>query len=1009
MKAMIAERTSLSQKGETSLTDTSHKSLKTSLLIIFTVSGFSALIYESVWSHYLKLILGHAAYAQTLVLAIFMGGMALGALISSHYTERWKNPLMIYAIIEGIIGLFGLTFHTFFTHITEILYNNLIPNLDHPLIISLLKWGCASSLILPQCILLGMTFPLMSTGIIRLDPETKGATLGMLYFTNSIGAAVGVLVSVFFLISRVGLPGTILSAALLNVLLAMVVWGLVKERRDPPIRVTASVQASRFNTFVFLCLLSSFITGTASFFYEIGWIRMLSLVLGSSTQAFEIMLSAFITGLAFGGLWIKRRIDHIKTPLRFAGYVQILMGFFALLTLPVYHSTFDLMGFFIKSLSKTDGGYVLFNILSHSIALMIMLPATFMAGMTLPLFTYALIKRGYGEISIGRVYAVNTIGAIFGIFMAVHFIMPHIGTKGLLSLGGSLDIILGLCLLGFSLPVLKQWELPVSIGISVLLIAAITLGVDLDPRKMASGVYRFGISSISEDTEVLFFKDGKTATISLERDRQSKIVIRTNGKTDAALTPLDTPPSIDEITMKMAAVLPLSMHPQARFVANIGMGSGLTTHTLLGADRLHRVDTVEIEQAMVEAARGFGPIVERAYSDPRSHIYIEDAKTFFSNHHSLYDIIISEPSNPWVSGVANLFSEEFYKHIKKHLQDQGLLVQWLQLYETNLDIMSSVFKALSSNFANYAVFNTDDTNILIIATDQGNLTHLDPWIFEQVGLKQEMARVGIQQTYDLETRRIGDKRVLQPLFNSFAAPSNSDYFPYVSYHAPKSRYLSQSATDLTVLHLSPLPVLELLSGRMNHPQKPSSESIDFTPTLSYQLAGQLATALSSRMTFQPKPGSELLSYAQSALQRELDSCSLQGPNDEIVRDSLFMISISTTPYLSSQRLEAMWNSLAERPCFSRLSSSAKNWLALYQSVGRRDTESMIAASTRILASSDKQMSNEEFEYLLATRITAHLTQGEKEEALSFWSEYSSLYPPGPNRPLYLKMLLALLL
>lgn len=391
--------------------------LRIVLYSLFTLSGFSGLIYESIWSHYLKLMLGHAAYAQTLVLAIFMGGMALGAWLASRYSRRWSNLLLGYAIAEGIIGLLGLTFHPLFTTVLDALYLGWIPALSDPGTINALKWTLAALLILPQSVLLGATFPLMSAGIIRLYPDRPGATLGMLYFTNSLGAAAGVLVSVFILIPAVGLPGTIMTAGILNVLLAIVTWGIAKERRvsAPPDNADESGQpASAWLTTALLTIALG--SSLASFFYEIGWIRMLSLVLGSSTQAFELMLSAFILGLALGGLWIRRRLDRIAAPLRYAGYVQILMGLCAVGTLPLYNASFDFMGFMIHGLSKNDGGYTLFNLTSQTIAMAIMIPATFLAGMTLPLFTYALLQRGAGERSIGRVYSANTVGAILGCY-----------------------------------------------------------------------------------------------------------------------------------------------------------------------------------------------------------------------------------------------------------------------------------------------------------------------------------------------------------------------------------------------------------------------------------------------------------------------------------------------------------------------------------------------------------------------------------------------------------------
>ena len=332
-------------------------------------------------------------------------------------------------------------------------------------------------------------------------------------------------------------------------------------------------------------LLIALSSSLASFFYEIGWIRMLSLVLGSSTQAFELMLSAFILGLALGGFWIRRRIDRIAAPLRYAGYVQVLMGLCAVGTLPLYNISFDFMGFMINSLNKNDGGYTLFNMTSHVIAMVIMLPATFLAGMTLPLFTYALLQRGAGERSIGRVYSANTVGAIIGVLLAVHVVMPAIGVKGLVSLGALLDIIVGLTLLMLARPHSQRWELPASAGAAALVFAIIVLAVRFDPLRLVSGVYRYGNSRLGEDVKVLYYQDGKTATITRYQHKDGRMAIATNGKPDAAIAAQDAIGGLDEITMTMAAVLPLALNPKAKTVANIGLGSGMTTHNLLGASR----------------------------------------------------------------------------------------------------------------------------------------------------------------------------------------------------------------------------------------------------------------------------------------------------------------------------------------------------------------------------------------------------------------------------------------
>ncbi len=203
------------------------------LLAIFVVSGFTGLIYESVWSQYLKLFLGHAAYAQTVVLAIFMGGMALGSWAVSRYSRGLRQLLWGYLLVEAVIGILGICFHRAFVTTTDLSFARVIPALPSGWVINAYKWSLAALLVLPQSVLLGMTFPLISGGIIRRWPDRAGETLSILYFTNSLGGALGVLVSGFVLIGMVGLPGATLTAGLLNLALALAVWLVVRRQTEP--------------------------------------------------------------------------------------------------------------------------------------------------------------------------------------------------------------------------------------------------------------------------------------------------------------------------------------------------------------------------------------------------------------------------------------------------------------------------------------------------------------------------------------------------------------------------------------------------------------------------------------------------------------------------------------------------------------------------------------------------------------------------------------------------------
>src|SRR3954452_2122582 len=201
------------------------------LYLLFVLSGAAGLMYEATWTRYLGLFVGHDAYAQIIVLVIFLGGMSVGAMGISRWSERLKDPLYGYVGIEFAVGCIGLFFHEIFQGVTGWVYQGVYPALAGSWMLTAAKWGIAGSLILPQSILLGMTFPLMTAGVLRLRPSHSGRTLSLLYFSNSLGASIGVLIAGFYLVELAGLPGTLLTAAMLNLVVAAVTVGVIAMAR----------------------------------------------------------------------------------------------------------------------------------------------------------------------------------------------------------------------------------------------------------------------------------------------------------------------------------------------------------------------------------------------------------------------------------------------------------------------------------------------------------------------------------------------------------------------------------------------------------------------------------------------------------------------------------------------------------------------------------------------------------------------------------------------------------
>jgi spermidine synthase len=794
--------------------------LERALLSLFVASGFAGLVYQAIWSHYLGLILGHAAYAQTLVLAIFMGGMAAGAWLVSARSGRWTGLIRSYAIVELIIGVAALAFHPLFVAYTDVSQNTILPMMQNESAIRLWQWGSAALLIAPQSVLLGMTFPLMSSGYLRVAPHQDGEILGGLYFTNSIGAAAGALAATFVLLPWVGMPGAIVVAGVINLLVGLIAWRVatsvsVSTVQTVPASDTVLHEAGAdkgLSRFQGLMLCGAAITGASSFVYEVGWIRLLNQALGTTVHSFELMLTAFILGLAFGGLWVRKRSRRIEDPVATAGIAQVLMGLAALASLPVFAQSFQWVGWFMGIFPRNDTGYHLFSLGSAVVALLVMFPAAFFAGMTLPLFTMSLLRRGYGEKSIGRIYAANTLGAIVGVVLAMHVLIPLLGLRLAVTVAALADVALGLVLLRALSATFRPKLYFGALG-ALLVVASLSLMFGgADPRSLASGVFRNGVFKLSERADVRFLRDGKTATVSFFL-QGALATIATNGKPDAAINMSENGlPTDDEYTMAMVASLPLALHPAPERIAVIGWGSGMSTNTLLGSKVPKVVDTIEIEDAMHAGAEGFGNRVLRAYIDPRSQLHIDDARTFFSAGQKKYDVIVSEPSNPWVSGVSSLFTRQFYRFLTRHLEKDGVLVQWMQTYELNDPLFYTMVAALIEEYPHVDAYLTNTADVIFVAS-HAPIRDFEVSHLQDPGLLADLKRLGLETGPDHQVRRFANRDVLAGLVELYGAPVHTDFHPTVALGAPKARYKLESVQSVMNLMGVGMPVLEFTGGR----------------------------------------------------------------------------------------------------------------------------------------------------------------------------------------------------
>lgn len=979
------------------------------LCTIFFVSGLCGLIYESIWSHYLKLLLGHAAYAQAVVLVVFVGGLAIGAWLAGLLAHRIRRPLLWYAAVEAAVAVMAFGFHGAFQLASQWASTTFLPALCAQGGSCGAVWLLAAAMILPPSILLGTTFPLMSTGVLRLG-VAPGAGLGMLYFLNSAGAALGVLASGFLLIPRLGLPGTLLLAGGMNALVAVSAYFVSCTGDGTPHAGNLPAQPARSENADELRLLLAVaaLTGLSSFIYEVVWIRMLTLVFGAATHAFELMLAPFILGLALGAWWIRNRIDDSRDAVFLLARIQIAMGLLAVATLPLYAGLYDAMAWMLQALGRSEGGYVLYNVTTGLMAAAVMLPATVCAGMTLPLITAILLRRGFGERQVGQVYGVNTFGAIAGVLVAVQVLVPLLGLKWTLALGAALDVAIGIMLWtaiarrtpSGAVPAALHGPLSMRLGIvaaggavSLALLVAVTALAPLGPDRYASGVFRHGIARVGTSYKIPFHQDGKTATVTVREAADGMRSLLTNGKSDGQTHPARAVVTADDHTMVLAAAFAAVHHPNARSAAIIGLGTGTTSSVMLEIPALERLDTIEIEPKIVQAAQLFRPRASKVFDDSRSRIIIDDARAHFAKTSARYDIILSEPSNPWVSGVSGLFTREFYQLVATHLAPGGHFVQWLHVSEASPEMVASILRAFRLVFPDFKVYATNSWDILLVARKDGRLPSLDRTALESMpGMQRELKDLGISTVAQLAAHDAGFGPASLMLADSYGPPPNSDFHPYVDNRAAGDRFRRLRANALFSLREAPVPVLEVGSGAPWYAGQVTSATRWMPPHVRNMAGSWHGLRYLNGHELSPEETAYLGSWIQDyALVRAwITDCRFPRTTAG-AWVSMVRVASDLTPGLDTATAGGFWRGVASR-CAPRLDPAQRVWIALFAGVGARSAQDIGPAARQVLIL-DKHLGPETRTYAVLAGTAASAALHRHEEARELLQREAAHLPP----------------
>lgn len=763
---------------------------------IYFLSGATGLVYEVLWAKYLGLLFGASALANTTVLATFLGGLALGSAWLGPLADRSKNPLLFYGRLELGLALAGLI-PPFALPLAERAYLAALSTGLSPSSAGFLRVAIAAAVLLMPTVLMGATLPALGRHLARAG-EDVGSAASRLYAVNSAGAVAGCLAAGYYMIPRLGLDFSTSLAAAGNALCAVGAILLARRARGGRLHDASPARSPRLDDDLKKLLwLGAFVGGFVSLCYEIGWIRLIGLVFGSSAYSFSAMLAGFITGIAIGASLARGRLVARLPPYFAFAVVEIAAAAAVALTIPFYddlpYAVLIVGGFF----NRIPATFYLFEAAKFLMCVGLMIVPTALIGMTLPIAAAAFSRPEHAGRDLGRLWAFNTAGNVLGAVAAGLWLLPALGLQGLFAAAAAGSFVVGV-VLAWTAPVsraAKAW----AIGAALAAFAAAAAEPAWDKLMLTRGDFRTPMASAYPNYEgyarqthrqsLIFYRDGREATVSVERDRVGNLALKINAKVDASS-------SGDMGNQMLIAHIPLILHPASKDVLIVGLGSGVTAGAAL-THPVERVDVAELSPAVIDAARLFAPYNGDALSDKRLNVVVDDAKSFVKTTPRRYDLILSEPSNTWIAGVASLFTQDFYRDARSKLKPGGLFLQWFHLYELNDPTLKLVLRTFASEFQHVSLWETTPGRDLVIVGANGE----GPPDFEAMekelaspGVRADLARVGIRKLSTLLSLQSDDDAAVRAVAGP--GPLNEDRFPLLEYEAPKTFWLNRFATVL---------------------------------------------------------------------------------------------------------------------------------------------------------------------------------------------------------------------
>jgi spermidine synthase len=664
------------------------------LLVLFIGSGCAALIYEIVWFQLLQLVVGSSAVSLGVLLATYMGGMCLGSLLLPRYVSAREHPLRVYAIIEGGIGVCGL------------LVLLILPLLDHLYaaigasgLFGILTLALVAAIcLLPPTLLMGASLPAIARYV---EPSPRGVSwLGFFYGGNIAGAVFGCLFASFYLLRVYDMPTATYVAAAIN---AVVAWLSYRLSRRTPYEPTppgdsrapeaSPVPAAKSTVYIAIGL-----SGLTALGAEVVWTRLLSVMLGATVYTFSIILGVFLVGLGSGSGLASHLARQMKRPRVALGVCQILLA--AAIAWTAYTLADALPNWPINPLLARSA---VFNFQVDIMRCMwAIFPAAYLWGASFPFaLAAAAVRSEDSGALVGKVYAANTVGGIFGALAFSIILIPWIGTQDSQRLLIALATISALIVFA---PIARSLGKGRVAAIVASVVAVIWIIASISPVPWLAVAYGRRMMLQSNPGRALYVGEGRNYSVVISELPDGNRYFHVAGKVEASTA------LYDMRLQRMLAHIPALFHRDPKSVLVVGFGAGVTAGTFVVHPTVEKITICELEPLVPPAATEyFQKENYNVKNDTRATIHYDDARHFILTSKDKFDIITSDPIHPWVKGTSSIYSKQYFELVKEHLSPGGIVTQWVPLYESDLATVKSELATFFDVFPNGTVW-ADDIN-----------------------------------------------------------------------------------------------------------------------------------------------------------------------------------------------------------------------------------------------------------------------------------------------------------